>query len=146
MFAQVPVSGSAILARKVVIMQIVKGFISLICIIVGMIAFGNLSYAQQSVLTLPTPRDLTNSSSTIAVTNTFQTIFAANASRRNCLIQNNGSANMYVYFGTLANATLTNSIILSPGAAATCAHGGMTATNAVSITGTATQAFYASQQ
>lgn len=127
-------------------MQIVKGFISLICIIVGMIAFGNLSYAQQSVLTLPSPRDVTNASSTIAVTNTFQTIFAANASRRNCLIQNNGAANMYVYFGVLADATLAKSIILTPYAAVTCANGGMTATNAVNITGTATQAFYASQQ
>jgi hypothetical protein len=124
-------------------MKIVKAIIALI---VGMIAFGNLSFAQQSVNTLPSGRSAINGSSTIAVTNTFQALFLASTSRKNCLIQNNGAGTMYVYFGTISDATLTNSIKLTAGSALYCANSGIVATDAVSITGTATQAFYASQQ
>lgn len=115
-------------------------------LIVGMIAFGNLAFAQQQVLTLPSSRSSTNASSTIAVTNTFQAVFSASTSRKNCLIQNNGSNNMYVYFGTIANATIANSIILQPSWGLNCAAGGVINTDAVSITGTATEVYYASQQ
>ena len=115
-------------------------------LIVGMIAFGNFAHAQQSVFTLPSNRLSTNASSTIAVTNTFQAVFSSNTARENCLIQNNGASNMYVFFGAIASATLNNSIMLKPSWALNCTQGGITNSDAISITGTATEVFHASQQ
>jgi len=119
----------------------IKRMMLLACLFVGTPAL-----AQQSVYTLPAVRSATNASGTIAVTNTFQALFAAASGRKACLIQNNSARNMYVYFGTLASATLTNSIILAASQSIACTNNGIINADAVSITGTATDAFYASQQ
>lgn len=103
--------------------------------------------AQQSVYTIPTGQaTASNASSTIAVTNTFQSVFAANVVRKDCLIQNKGANNMYVFFGAAASATTATAILLLPNWAITCVNGGMTNNDAVFITGTASDGFYASQQ
>jgi hypothetical protein len=90
----------------------------------------------------------TNLSGTIAVSNTFQSIQTANAARRGGTIQNNGAANMFVFFGPITNASLTNSFIIPPGQSiqlgAPSVPGALT--DQVSITGTATQAFVANFQ
>jgi len=108
------------------------------------------AFAQSSgstVTTLPSLRQTTNASGTIAVTDTFQSIWAAqngpSAPRTNCLIQNNDSNNMWVYFGPIASATKATSVVLAPGQALNCATSGIVATSQVSITGTATGTFYA---
>lgn len=89
----------------------------------------------------------TNLSGTIAVTNTFQSIQALTAGRKGCLIQNNSARNMYVFFGTMASATLTNTYILAAGTSISCAVGGLgVSTDQVSITGTATDAYFANFQ
>ena len=54
-------------------------------------------------------------SSTISVTNTFQSVLvAANGSRFGCSIQNQGTATMYVFAGPIANATKATSKQLAP--------------------------------
>lgn len=79
-------------------------------------------------------------SGTIAVTNTFQTLIALNASRRACVFQNNGTHNMY--FSIAPSPSLTNSLILVPGAFYYCSGpANVTITDAISITGTAGDAF-----
>ena len=86
-----------------------------------------------------------NASSTIIGTNSFQPVFAQNGGRGGCTIQNNGSATMYVFFGPLANATLTNSIQVPATFSLYCNLGPVVLGDQVSITGTATQAYYAEQ-
>lgn len=120
---------------------------------------GDRVRAQQAVLTQPyTGVVTTNASSTVAVTNTFQSVFVgvgqaatattpqANQRRNACTIQNTGTNPMYVYFGALADATIAKSIKLTAGNAATCNNNGITVQEQVSITGTATETFYAAQQ
>jgi hypothetical protein len=92
-----------------------------------------------------------NASSTVAVSNTFQSVFptliSTNQHRVSCILQNNSAANsMFVFFGPIASATLTNSIKLSPGTSVSCVAGGMALQDQVSVTGTAGDAFYAAQQ
>lgn len=106
-----------------------------------------LAYAQVNpVTTIPSARsaDSTNSS-TIAVTNTFQTVFTANANRTGCTIQNNSARTMYVYFVPIAGtaATTAASAVLAAGQALNCSVFGTSLTNSVQITGTATDVFYA---
>lgn len=101
-------------------------------------------FAQQQVLTLPAPRSTYNNSSTIAVTNTFQEIWPIRAGRTDCSIQNNSaSAAMYVFIGPIASATLAKSVKLAAGQAMICSIGGTVPTDAVNITGTSGDAFYA---
>ena len=74
---------------------------------------------------------------------TTQTVSAfqlalASASRNSCTIQYNGSGTGFVYFGTLANATLSNSFQLSSKQSILCAVSGVTLTDAVNVTSTAT--------
>lgn len=94
----------------------------------------------------------TNLSGTIAVTNTFQSIQAANTSntRKGCLIQNNGSNTMWVFFGPIGSASKGASYQIAPasasaaGQAISCANGaGGVAQDQVSITGTSGDAFTA---
>lgn len=86
-------------------------------------------------------------SGTVAVTDTFQSVFAYEPNRSSCLIQNNSaSAKMYVFFGPIASATKATSIVLDAGKSVTCNSGPVVAIDQVSITGTATDAFYAAQQ
>lgn len=106
----------------------------------------------QPVLTNPSPVRNANASSTITVTNTFQTVFADPGStriRQGCLVQNKGANAMYVFFGLLADATLTKSYILDSthGLAINCATtGGGVAQDAIQITGTSGDSFAASQE
>jgi hypothetical protein len=115
--------------------------------------------AQAPVLTMPFGTQTTNSSSTIAVTNTFQSIWtpppgvagtpgvATNAQGRSaCTVQNNGINTMYVFFGPIASATLAKSIKLAAGQFVQCNVGGAVLQDQVSITGTSGDAFYAAQQ
>lgn len=88
-----------------------------------------------------------NGSSTIAVTNTFQQVFASNTGRKGCTVQNNGANAMYVFFGAIGGASKNAAVTLSVGQSVNCAIGGLAvATDQVSITGTATDVFYAGQQ
>ena len=112
------------------------------------------AFAQQPVYQYATPRNSVNASGTIAVTNTFQQVFAAASTspgqavtRMGCLIQNNSTHTMYVYFGPIANATLNTSIQLAASGALSCATltGAVTA-DQISITGTAGDVFFAAQQ
>jgi len=92
------------------------------------------------------PQASVNVSSTITVTNTFQTVFAYDPNRSACLIQNNGSNTMWVFFGPLASATKGASVVLAAGKSVSCISGPVVATDAVSITGTSTDAFLAMAQ
>jgi len=69
----------------------------------------------------------TNASSTITTGGAFQSALASNGARKGCLIQNPISATetLYVYFGATGSATTANSITLGPGAAVSCAVGGL---------------------
>lgn len=90
----------------------------------------------------------TNASSTIAVTNTFQSVFAANTNfnRTGCALQNNGTHAMYVFFGPIASATLGKSVNLAPGQPVSCNSAPVTLNDQVSITGTSGDAFFAAVQ
>lgn len=88
-----------------------------------------------------------NLSGTIAVSNTFQSIQASTAGRNGCLLQNNGTNPMWVFFGALGSATKGASFVLAAGASLTCAVGGLgVVTDQISITGTAGDAFFANFQ
>lgn len=102
--------------------------------------------AQTPVVTQPVPRISNNNSGSVSVTNTFQSIWVANVNRLSCTIQNNGTHNMYIFFGPIANATLTNSVILLPTLPLNCQIFGVILSDQVSITGTSGDAFFAAQQ
>ena len=92
------------------------------------------SVAQMWVKTQPLPSTSLNGdkSGTIAVTNTFQLVFASQGNsanptpglggeRHGCSIQNNSVRNMYINEGTpIGSATLTNTWILGAGALWNC--------------------------
>lgn len=106
----------------------------------------SFAYAQNPVVTNPSIRSaVASASTTIATTNTFQSVFAANNNRLGCLIQNNGTHNMYVNVVSLATATISTSAIVVPGATAGCALYGTVINGQISITGTSGEWFYASQ-
>jgi len=92
----------------------------------------------------------TNASTTINPGgSTFQSVFAApgtNQTRSACVIQNNATHNMNVFFGPIASATTSNSVVIQPGQSVSCNVGGVTLQDQVSITGTNGDAFYAAQQ
>jgi hypothetical protein len=124
-----------------------------------LLLFWGEALAQSPVVTLPSPATTANGnvSSTIAVTNTFQLVFAATqtvpggsgtlVSKRNgCTIINNGTHNMYVSEGlSIANASLTNTVILGAGGSYFCTQNGVVLTGQINITGTSGDAFYAAQ-
>lgn len=106
----------------------------------------SIAHAQSPVTTQPYGVASVITSNTIATSNTFQSIFAAstgNTGRSDCLIQNNGAATMFVYFGAIANATTPNSLQLSSGTIFKCGNNGVILKDQISITGTATQRFFA---
>lgn len=89
----------------------------------------------------------TNLSSTISVTNTFQSIQVSTVGRKGCTVQNNGNNTMWIFFGPIGSATAVTSFQLLPGTPVSCAVGGLgVLTDQVSITGTATDAFTANFQ
>ena len=79
----------------------------------------------------------TDASSTIASTGVYQTVMAANSSRNNCTVQNNGSNNMSVRVNS------TTIFILYPGQSLTCSSGNTVVISLIEITGTASDAFAA---
>lgn len=91
-----------------------------------------------------------NDSGTIAVTNTFQSIWTAstnNRGRAGCAVQNNATTNaMYVFFGPIASATIGKSVKLAAGLAVNCVGSGIVLQDQVSITGTSGDAYFAAQQ
>lgn len=109
------------------------------------------SRADSAVMTTPYPTLTTNASGTVATTNTFQAVFAAkrmqdfNPARLGCTIINYGTHTMYVHADP-STATLANSVQLSAGQAFFCNSSGIVLTEAVSLTGTAGDAFYAAAQ
>lgn len=109
-----------------------------------------IALAQNPVITQPYPvSSNANASSTIAVTNTFQSIFAADTTKTGrvaCTIQNTGTNPMYVFFGAIASATIATSVKLTAGQATTCNNNPVVLKTQVSITGTATETFYAAAQ
>jgi hypothetical protein len=88
----------------------------------------------------------THVGSTIAVTNTFQAALAASSARKGCMLQNNGSNAMYVFFGSVGSATTSNSIKLAGGQTVSCNAPGVVITDAVNVTGTATDAYVVTSQ
>lgn len=105
------------------------------------------SFAQGTpVVTQPKGVTSNNNSSTISLSNVFQSIWAANSNRTACTIQNNGTHNMWVFFGAIANATENNSVVLQAGQYLNCNSGNVILQDQVSITGTSTDAFFAAQQ
>lgn len=115
-----------------------------------LICLPSLAQAQSPVITQPYGVTTHNDSSTIAVTNTFQSIWTASTNTRGragCTVQNNSaSAAMYVFFGAIASATTGKSVKLAAGQAVSCNSGGTVLQDQVSITGTSGDAFYAAQQ
>lgn len=105
----------------------------------------SFAHAQTPVFTNTSKFTNSNYSSTISVTNTFQSVLASNLNRNDCIIQNNGAASMYLYFGALASAITNNSLVLSSGSIFRCSNSGVVLTDQISITGTATQRFFAIQ-
>lgn len=113
-------------------------------------------YAQTPVITQQGNVTSTNASSTIAVTNTFQSIWAATGTgpkRQSCLVLNNSTNRQWVYFGAIAGATKAKSVPLEPASATSaqggfvnCSADGVTLQDQVSITGTAGDTFMAAQQ
>lgn len=99
-----------------------------------------------AVVVTPSGVTSTNVSSTIAITDTFQSLQVATSTRKGCTVQNNGSAAMYVFFGAIGSATKAASLVLSPGDVANCTVGSIVLTDQISITGTATQTFMAAVQ
>lgn len=119
-----------------------KRFLLSLLLIVGSVSY---SLAQNPVVTQPSLRTATLSGSSITSTNTFQTVYPANVNRLGCVIQNKNSRNMFINFVAKATATISNSALLAPGASANCTAFGTVLTGEVSITGTATDEYYASQ-
>jgi len=106
--------------------------------------------AEAATVVAPSQLGSSNLSSTISVTNTFQSIQAYNSNRSGCLIQNQSTTDtMWVYFGPVASATKAASFMLDAthGLQISCSVGGTSVLrDQVSITGTSTDAFVANFQ
>jgi hypothetical protein len=119
----------------------------LFLILALLLCSATFSFAQTTpVTTQPKSVVSYNNSSTIGVTNTFQSIWAVNLSRVACTVQNNGTHNMWVFFGPIANATENSSVLLQAGQSVSCNSGNIILQDQVSITGTASDVFFAAQQ
>lgn len=86
---------------------------------------------------------ITSATSTVAVTDTFQTLLSSSSTRVGCQFQNSTSGNgvMYIFFGANASATKATSIALSAGGLFNCDFAGAVYTGNIAITGTATNAY-----
>lgn len=136
------------------------------CIALG--ALAGIAAAQSPTQPSPAPVTSVDGSSTIASTNTFQSVFAAQgpgagsfntttgavttgALRRGCLIINTSNSVQYVFFGAIASATTPKSVPLnaasadgSTGGSVSCERNDIgTLQDQVSITGTAGETFFA---
>lgn len=78
---------------------------------------------------------------TVTTANTFQSVLAASATRKGCLLQNTNASGgdvEYVFFGANVSATKATSVQVSPGGAISCATGsGQVLTDNVSVTSAA---------
>lgn len=117
-------------------------FLLIVALFLGSVSFAS---AQTPVITQTSKFSNANASTFIAATNTFQSIWPINLNRNDCILQNNGAASMYVYFGPIANATTPNSYILAANGALRCANSGIVVNDQISITGTISQNFFAIQ-
>lgn len=100
------------------------------------------------VTVAPTGKTTTEAKVTISVTNTYQQALAASASRGGCTLQYIAVAGTigYVFFGATP-ADTTTSWQLTSGQSINCAVGGVVvATDAIQVTGTATDKFIISNQ
>jgi len=89
------------------------------------------------------PITSTSTAGAITVTNTFQAVLSAGTSssiRHGCAIQNLGSNNMWVFFGT-SGATTPASIKLTPNSIVRCDTGFLIIQDKIWITGTALDQF-----
>ncbi len=111
-----------------------------------MVAFLSVANAQNPVITNPSGVISFNNSGTVASTGVFQSIWAANAQRKSCTIQNNSGRTMYVYFGAIAGATTGKSVVVVSGQYVGCFVGQSVLQDQISITGTTGDAFFAAQQ
>lgn len=116
--------------------------------------------AQQAVWTVPLPATTSggNASTTIAVTNTFQLVFASTtvapgsptsgvSSRHGCTIINQGTNTMWVTEGIgAAGSTKAKAVVLAPSASFYCNWNGVVLVGEIDITGTAGDGFYATQE
>lgn len=107
------------------------------------------AFAQQPVVTQPTPVDNTAKTSTIATLNVFQSVWPAstnNRGRSGCNITNYGASTMYVYVGPITEATTPKSRRLAANATFSCGANGIVMTGDVNITGAAGETYQADQQ
>lgn len=88
----------------------------------------------------------TVANSTISVTNTFQAALAASATRLGATLQNQGTHVMYVYFGTIGDATTAKSLQLQAGQTISAASGVVVLTDAINITGIAGDPYVVNSQ
>ncbi len=114
-------------------------------LLLALLAISSPLPAQESATDNQVKLPSLNLSSTIAVTNTFQSIQVA-TKRHSCTVQNNGAATMWVFFGPIASATKAKSVVLTTGQSVRCSTPGTTLTDQISITGTSTQEFFAAVQ
>lgn len=114
---------------------------------------------EKPVTTLPLGVSSSNVSTTVTVTDTFQSVFAVSTTQRgrtNCTIVNYGTHTMWVFEDATAagvaaaNVSVTTtkgkSVQLAANQAYYCAQGGTTIKSAVFIAGTSGDAFYAAVQ
>lgn len=116
----------------------------------GLLAAAGLALAQQPVQIWPPPLTTTRASSTIASTNTFQSVFAAattssgSRGRSGCMISNNASTTLFVFVGPIASATTPTSLSLAQNGSFMCSLGaGAVMQDQISVTGTTGASFFA---
>lgn len=89
-------------------------------------------------------------SASITTTNTFQNLFPSSVNitsgREDCIIQNQGLNRMLINFALAPTATISTSMVLAAGATFRCANSGIVIKDAISITGTAGDPFFAAQE
>jgi hypothetical protein len=128
-------------------MQRIASFLIALALAGGL--FLSKAQAQGLVTTTPLTTTVSQGSSFILTTNTFQRIFPAAEGQRGrvgCMVQNVGTNAMFVYFGATTAATTAKSVRLPQNATVFCQQSGMTIRDAVNITGTATEQFFAIAQ
>ena len=114
---------------------------------------GALAFAQQPVTMFPVPLTTTRASSTISVTNTFQSVFAAatpaagSRGRSACQIVNNSSTTLWVFVGPIASATTPTALSLAQNGQWDCElAAGAVVQDQISVTGTSGASFFAVAQ
>lgn len=109
--------------------------------------------AQQPVQIWTGPATLQVGSTTVTLTSTFQSVFAAasasatNKGRAGCLIVNNSATTLWIYPGAISGATTPKSISLAQNGQFTCQIGpSAVIQDQISVTGTTGAPFFAVAQ